>query len=201
MGFYCLNYQDELIKVETGVDINGAAKGNSQEDLSDGIKITIFSANSHMIQFKSKLAKWLDGPGKGGFDSDIPEFSKGLNALEWYVDVFDEDKPNPYYDESAESQVVDGHKVILDQPDISFVQNLYWDSKTDTPGGTFPIKNIFCAASIIIIDNRVRRVVAWTRTGGVGDPYYKVKVETINSLSQTWRTVLLTRGFNVPAVS
>ncbi|QQZ40246.1 hypothetical protein IF690_19720 [Pseudomonas sp. SK3(2021)] len=193
-------YRDDLITVEINVDISDMAIGNSQADLSDGIKFTIRSENAHMIQFKSKLMKWLEGPKKGTMDSDIPGFSKSVNELEWGVDVFDEDKPNPYYDESGACVRSGGCTIIADQPDVSHVVNADYNEETGT-FTKYPVKNMFCGASIIIVDNSVRRVVAWTRTGTSEGYYYRVRVAELGRLSLAWRDVLIKNGFNVPPVA
>ena len=193
-----LEYQDHLVRVETGVDIGSNGSSFSQQ-LNDGISIKITSGDAHVIQFKCRLARWLDGPAVGKFlsDDDIPGTSPGLDNLKWDVDALH--KPDPYYDNGGAHVRTETDLTIYDQPDVSYDQSLYFEQGKDLSDmKSYDIRNIFCAASIVIANNRVKRVVAWTRKGVRGAASYKVEVREINSLSEPWKNVLRTNGYSIP---
>ena len=195
-----LEYIDELITVHTGVDLSSMGSSYSQH-LYDGITIKIASPTGHVIQFKTRLSKWLGGPDANKIVSpdDIPGTSKSLGELDWHVDSAS--LPDPYYDTGGAATRDQLSVTVGDQPDVdqSFPTELAgWDPVKSELTSPNPVANYFCAASIVIANNKVQRVVAWTRTGGKGAAYYKVKVERISTLSDAWKEVLRKDGYILP---
>jgi hypothetical protein len=198
-----LEYQDGLIEVRTGVDLAEIGQSVNQT-LSDGITIKINSPTGHVIQFCSRFSRWLDGPQEGQpvAPDDIPGTSASLQNLEWKVDSAS--KPDPYYDTGGACVRTQTHTTVGDQPDVdqfSPTELAGWDSNKGELTAPHRVANLFCAASIVIANNKVQRVVAWTRTGGKGAAFYKVKVETIDRLSAAWIGVLQREGYHVPQLA
>ncbi|CAH0206130.1 hypothetical protein [Pseudomonas brassicacearum] len=188
-------YDDPGLKVEVNVDISKIGTSFSQS-LKDAIQFTIKAENGHIIQFKCRTLKWLDGPQKGGYDSEIPGYSASATDLQWSVDVVEGQTVSPYYDDGGACKRGDGVTVIADQPDVRQTMNFHWQSEQQ-----YATKDLFCAASIIIANNRVTHVVAWTRTGTEQSTYYRLVVRQLTFLSLPWRTILIRDGFTVPDVA
>ncbi|PMW99532.1 hypothetical protein C1X59_17055 [Pseudomonas sp. FW215-R2] len=188
-------YDDPGLKVEVNVDISDIGNSLSQV-LNDAIRFTIKAESGHVIQFKCRTLKWLDGPEKGSYDSGIPGYSASPTDLQWSVDVVQGQTVSPYYDDGGACKRGGGVTVIADQPGVDQTMNFHFQTEQ-----AYPTKDLFCAASIIIANNRVTHVVAWTRTGTEENTYYRTVVRTLTFLSLPWRTILIRDGFTVPALA
>ena len=165
-------YQDDLLSVETGVDMFNPAEeldispAHMARDLSNSIKIKVNSSEAHFIQFVTRIVPDMYAfkqQGKIQWDSELADFGESHYMVvdhipRWRVDTADD---SCFYDSAGV------HKRTSD-----------CTAMYDCPGGAQPMEEraIFC--TFINIGDSITHKVQWSKQYNADEKeFYTVQVQ------------------------